>query len=225
MCRKLGMPVSATSRVKLLTELQWRCFGTLSETRVGLKRKFVGISTISKNRRDFVRIRTPPQTVHNDGTTTVNDTCWAAQILMFVHVSGFATSSDLGIVLPENCRNTNTNTSSVRFALVRWLAPHPDAVLRDNESRPICSPPFDINHALWTFAQEDHNIISERVVNQNIMNYDGDDVDQRLENSRLERRAMYGLVDPRSFERFMNCTRINVDTDDNTILETITLPF
>ncbi len=85
--------------------------------------------------------------------------------------------------------------------------------------------PFDINHALWTFAREDHNIISARVVNQNIMNYNGDDADQRLANSELERRAMYGLVDPQSFERFMNCTRINTDTDADTILETITIPF
>ena len=227
MCRKLMMSASAPNRMKLRTELQWRCFGTLSETRMGLKRKFVGISR-SPGRRDFVRIRTPAQNVADDGTITINDTCWAAQILMFVHVSGFTTESDSGIVLPEQCRNTEENTSSVRFALVRWLAAHPDAIIRDDKChklRPVCSPPFDINHALWTFAQEDHNIISERVVNINIMNYNGESMVQRLANAERERKAMYGLVDPQSFENLMNCTRINTDTDANTILETITIPF
>ena len=221
MCRKLKMSASAPNRKKIRTQLQWRCFGTLSQTRMGLKRKFVGVSR-SPGRRDFVRIKTPAQTVADDGTITIHDTCWAAQILMFVHVSGFTTS---GIVLPEQCRNTEKNTSSVCYALVRWLAAHPDAIIRDDKMRPVCSPPFDINHALWTFAQEDHNIISERVLNKNIMNYDGDSMVQRLANADRERKAMYGLVDPQSFENFMNCTRINTDTDTNTILETITIPF
>ena len=57
------------------------------------------------------------------------------------------------------------------------------------------------------------------------MSFEGDDMNQRLANSEQERRAMYGLVDPGSIEKFMNCTRINTDTDDNTIMETITLPF
>ena len=142
MCRKLKMPVSANNRVDLLTKLQWRCFGTLAETRVNAlwpKRKFVGISSISKDRRDFVHIHTPSHTVADDGTRTIIDTCWSAQILMFVYVSGFTTPADLGIVLPENCRNTNENTSSVRLALIRWLCPHPDAILRDAERRPVCS--------------------------------------------------------------------------------------
>jgi len=225
MCRKLGMRVSQISRAKLLSsQLQWRCFGALCEKRRNLKRKFVGISSLSKDRRDFVHIRTPAETVADDGTITAIDTCWAAQILMFLHVSGF-TTPDLGVFLPTNCRNSEANAASVRFALVRWLAPHPDALLRDDIRRPICSSPFDINHALWTFAKEDHNIISAAVVNRNIMNYEGDDMGERVANSRRERRAMYGLVDPGSFEQFMNCTRINTDVDDDTILETITLPF
>ena len=124
MCRKLGMPVTQDNRKDLLTQLQWRCYGALSETRRRIKRKFVGISSLSRNRRDFVRIQTPTQTVGDDGRITIHDVCWSAQILMFVHVSGFVTP-DLGIALPSNCRNTQENTSSVRFALVRWLAPHP----------------------------------------------------------------------------------------------------
>ena len=123
MCLKLVMEESANNRLKLVTELQWRCFGTFSDLR--LRRKFVGISSISKDRRDFVRLHTPSQTVAADGTITVIDTCWSAQILMFIHVSGFTTSSDSGIVLPEECRNTKTNTSSVHLALIRWFCPHP----------------------------------------------------------------------------------------------------
>ena len=223
MCRKLELPMTRNSRLKLLTELHWRCFGTLSESRAEFKRKFVGISKISKDRRDFVRLLTPAQIEADDGTVTVCDTCWSAQIIMFIHVSGFTDSG--GIKLPEKCRNSPENSSSVRLAFVRWLAPHPDTILRDAQRRPICSPPFDINHALWTFAKEDHNIISNRLVNKNIMNYEGADIPERIENSKRERKAMYDLVDPKSFSKFMNCTRINTDSDGDTILETITIPF
>ena len=57
------------------------------------------------------------------------------------------------------------------------------------------------------------------------MNYEGADIPERIENSKRERKAMYDLVDPKSFSKFMNCTRINTDSDGDTILETITIPF
>ena len=60
---------------------------------------------------------------------------------------------------------------------------------------------------------------------QNIMDYEGDGMNQRVANAERERRAMYALVDPHSFDTFMNCTRVNTDTDNDTILETITIPF
>ena len=70
---------------------------------------------------------------------------------MFVKVSGL---SEAGIDVPEEMRasaHNSCNEKSVTLALVRWLSPHADALLRDDQLRPVCPPPFDINHALWTF--------------------------------------------------------------------------
>ncbi len=65
---------------------------------------------------------------------------------MFIEVSGFGVDS--GIILPHHLRHPEPNTSTVTLALVRWMSPHPDALLRDSEHRPLCPSPFDINHAL-----------------------------------------------------------------------------
>jgi hypothetical protein len=159
---------------------------------------------------------------------------------MFVHIEGF--NKD-GIGLPKKFRSTTTQhgsdsgsdddgdgdgdgDSDVVFALIRWLTPHPDAVLRDSERRPICPAPLDINHALWTYATETRQLINRRIINKNLMCFPGQDAQERKHNAELERRAMFGLVQPQSFENFINCTRINTTTTREVeLLETITIPF
>jgi len=74
-----------------------------------------------------------------------------SQIIMFVKVSGFGQAS--GITLPLHVRNSEEDTSSVVFAVVRWLSAHPSATLRDSKGRPVCPPPLDTNHALWTYSK------------------------------------------------------------------------
>jgi hypothetical protein len=139
---------------------------------------------------------------------------------MFVKVSGFG--ADTGIVLPRYLRDADP--SSVVLALVRWLSPHERAMIRDAKKRPICSPPFDINHALWTYTKLPrarygfcgHIFGSQRGLF-------GSDVDIQRSAIARDRFGQYDLLDPRSFTSYVNCT--SIDGDPCTFLETITLPF
>ena len=189
--------------------------GVLTESRTGLRRKIVGFSNSQPNRRDFVRM-----------VGSENNTCLSAELLVFVKLSGFVDiPSDTGLFLPENCRNEITNNRSVVFALVRWLVPHPDALVRDFKLRPICPAPLDINHALWIYARSPRNSLTTNIIDNHIMFYEGDTPEARENSFISEREAFFDLVQPQSFDRFINCTPINIETATNTILETITLPF
>ena len=130
---------------------------------------------------------------------------------MFIKVTGF---DDTAIVIPECLRNPATNTDSVVMAVVRWLSPHPQALLRDSDLKPVCVPPFDVNHALWKFTRV----------------FDGEDIflitsdyNTRRANAENLAFARYDLIQIETIDTFMNCTC--VDNDSNTIMETITLPF
>lgn len=135
---------------------------------------------------------------------------------MFVRVSGFGAVR--GMRLPPCLRNPPTNLTSVVLALVRWLSPHPDAILRDSELRPVCPPPFDINHALWNYSAlpRPRDCMSGAHFERQVHLFDGHDADEL-------RRARYDFVQLESIDTFMNCT--TVDDDSSTVLETVTLPF
>ena len=215
LCKKINLEDSSENRLKLVQTLSFRCFGTIMQKRDQLRRKFVGISSTLPTRRDFVRI-----------AGRHDHTCLSAQILMFVHITDFAdVDNDFGIVLPQNYRSPPANTSSVTFALIRWLSPHPDALLRDKQFRPIAPSPLDINHALWTFTKSTEPQISMRTMRQNIRCYDGLNNEQRLGHAMLESRAVFDLVTTESLDTYINCTRVNTNTDHDTILETISIPF
>lgn len=202
-------------RARVCTELTWESFGSLVEQDDTLKRKFVGICRESPGRRDFVRIQAPVD----------SPTCLSAQIIMFLRISGFAIANTEGVVLPKSYRSPIGNTEFVVFALIRWLSPHPDALLRDRKRRPICPAPLDINHALWKYANEPREMLTTAVMNRNLMLYPGNSDEERVQNAIDEREAMFDLILPATLDSFMNCTTCNTTTDSNVILETITLPF
>ena len=140
---------------------------------------------------------------------------------MFVKVSGFGHGS--GIFLPSHMRYPDCNTHSCVFAVVRWLSPHPDTLLRDAKSRPICPVPFDINYALWTFSKR---VIRGRHVFRNPNNitrqvhlFPGPN---RRASAQQLNRAMYDMIEVQTIEHVINCTLID---DSNGILETLILPF
>ena len=86
----------------------------------------------------------------------------------------------------------------------------------------MCPSPLDINHALWRYSTENRPLLTQTIINRHLADYyPGLNVQDKLDNSILEREAMFDLVVPESFETFMNCSI----TDNNTLLETITLPF
>lgn len=142
---------------------------------------------------------------------------------MFVKVIGFGGIT--GISIPPRLRTPPTNTSSLVLTLVRWLSPHRTAVLRDAKLRPICVAPFDINHALWTFATLGARRASchgRRFASQ-LGLFPGSDDAMRRTHAQTHERAMYDFIAPETIDEYVNCTY--VDNDPNTLLETITLPF
>ena len=144
-------------------------------------------------------------------------------VIMFVRISGFGANS--GVELPLPLRNPPQNTKSVVLALIRWLVPHPNALLRDAERRPVCPPPFDINHALWQYSvlPRPRACLQRANVERHLSMFQGCTDNQRRDHAHSLRRARYDLVQVESIDKFMNCTTI--DNDPDTIMQTITLPF
>ena len=142
---------------------------------------------------------------------------------MFVQVTGFGHGS--GILLPESLRNPSTNTTSMVLALIRWLSPHPNALLTDERKNPICPAPFDINHALWTFykLQRPRASLSALDQVQQLHMFPGSDDTSRRDSVDRLSWARYDLIQLETIEHFMNCTFI--DGSQDIILETLTLPF
>ena len=203
--QKLGLPPTIASMSKIVKELQFQCYARLSmKSSCGTQRNIVGIDT--SGRRDFMRLKG-----EKDGTTL------SVQIIMFVHVSGF---SDDNIKLPSRLRNPTTNSASVVLALVRWLSPHPNAVLRDSERRPVCPAPFDINHSLWKFTKlsRTRESFNRRNIERQLHLFGG----QRARADRLS-KARYDLYEIENLNYFINCTHI--DDNSDVLLETHVLPF
>ena len=214
-CSKLGMADTREHRTHLMRRLTWTFSGVLEESRDGLRRKFVGLSSSHPRRRDFVRI---------EGTQ--NGTCLSGELYMFVVISGFDEDTrNGGVVLPKSLCNPHLEDRSVEFAFIRWLSPHPNALIRDTKLRPICPPPLDINHALWTYSRRPRGALTAAVIRKHIGFFHGDTEDERERSVDSEIDAYFDLVQPETLQRFINCTHVNVETDTHTILETITIPF
>ena len=143
---------------------------------------------------------------------------------MFIKISGFGSPGSF--VLPPTLRNPATNRSTLIVALVRWLSPHPNALRRDSEMRPMCPPPFDINHSLWTFTKTPRRRAAFRNdahLQRQLNLFEGSDELEKRANAETLCRARYDLVQIESIDKFMNCTAI--DNDNHTVLETVSLPF
>ena len=132
-----------------MRKLRWEFFGVLTTP----SRKFVATQPTT-TRRDFVRL---------EDDVSTRGTCLSAQLIMFIHLSGFSAA---GVPAVDD-------DDSVTYALIRWLTAHPRALVRDDTLRPLCPPPLDINHALWKFAEEDRSLLTPRIVNQHITYYPG----------------------------------------------------
>ena len=183
-----------------MRSLTWEFYGVLTTP----SRKLVA-SAPGNLRRDFVRLK---------DDVVGRGTCLSAQLITFIYLSGFGKDGGVPLVDGED---------SVSYALVRWLTPHPEALVRDTMQRPICPPPMDINHALWKFATENRPLLTPSIVNRHITSYPGGTMDDKVRHMHSEERAWFGLVEIDCIEEILNCTYVNGDLE--TILQTITLPF
>ena len=197
LCSKLKLDDSTRTHTLLAQHLRWEFFGSLVLRSATSSRKFVGVSP---TRRDFVHLITPEGEV----------TCWSAQVLVFVKISGF---EDF-MTLPAWSRDPPDNYTSWTLALVRWLSPHPNALVRDGQRRPLCTSPFGFNHALWTFTKQERPDLTDDVVLRNSQCYPD------TSSIISEKTARFDLIDIRWLKTYMNCTVI-----DDEVLETITIPF
>jgi hypothetical protein len=205
---KVAIEHSACNFMTAVKSLQWQCYGAWSQHTPDGKRTFVGFSD-KTSRRDFVRL----QGLEANTALTV-------AIKMFVKVSGFGHGS--GIFLPRHLRDPDNNEDSCVFAVVRWLSPHPDALLRDAKSRPICPAPFDINHGLWTFSKRHRTrpvFRNQGNITRQLHLFPGPN---RLASAYQLDRAMYDMIEVQTIDHLINCTLID---DSNSILETLVLPF
>ena len=197
LCSKFDIEDSYSTHWELMRHCQFDFWGSVSITSTDNTRKFVAIHN---DRRDFVRLR-----------GTHDGTCLSAQLIVFVRITGL---QDI-LAVPAHLENTSTDDSSITLALIRWLSPHPDAILRDQKMRPVCVPPFDINHALWTFSKTLRPELTDDIVISQESSYPD------AETVLSERDARYDLVLPESLNQHINCTVV----DRLNIMETITLPF
>ena len=197
-----------------LTKLNWDFYGAAELRRDSYRRNVVGVSTHSRGRRDFVRLK-----------GSENGAALSDQVIMFVRVTGFLGES---IAVPDHMLTPEDNTCTtnmVVLALVRWLSPHVTALERDTCLRPLCPPPFDINHTLWTFARAPRQrpYFSDNLFARQLHLFPGSNVlDQRQSASTMS-HAMFDFVTLESIDTYMNCTP--VDNDPNCLMESITLAF
>ena len=176
---------------------------------------------VEKTIRVFQRRYVPP---YNLCSTTVlrsfTQHVLVQQVLMFITISGFQDNTDEeGFEFPGHM--DKPNDGRLIFSLIRWMSPHPDAIVRDDHYRPVPPPPLSINHALWKFTSlpEQRESFIGRFFNAQRNLFASKPQSEILQLSR----AMYDLITPDTFSTYMNCTLINETTD--TMLETITLPF
>lgn len=206
LCSKLGITDSTRAHVLLAQRLRWEFYGSLVVSTETASKKFVGVSP---TRRDFVHLKTPNDMLVDNERRTIT-TIFSAQVLVFVKISGF---EDF-MTIPAWFRDSPDNDTSVTLALIRWLSPHPLALLRDKERRPLCSPPFEFNHALWTFTKTVRPNLTDAVVLRNSQCYP--DANSIID----EQSARFDLISISSLTTYMNCTVLG-----DQILETITIPF
>ena len=111
------------------------------------------------------------------------------------------------------------------LALIRWLSPHPNAIVRDPSLRPVAPPPLYLNHCLWEFTKQDlrRDSLNGRLFTPQLHLFPGRSPQDRRDSADALRYAMHDLITLDALGMIMNCTC--VDNDPNTILETVVLPF
>ena len=175
---------------------------------------------VTKKRRDILRIH---------GTERVNGcpNSLCCEAILFVTVSGLKDAAGLGDVAGQG--------DAIELLLGRWFSPHPSTGnCRDDEHRPLCPGPCNINHCLWTYAKASTNRRSlfdtdgtrSRMFNAQRHLF-GQTVGDQTFRAELDRNAYFGLIDVDSIINVVYMTTQFVDDGDvqdyTTWLETVTI--
>ena len=188
---KLRMAQTWTNIVFLAKTLDLKCFGSAILLSDDSKRKVVGTSSTSPDRRDFVRLK-----------GTVDNTALSVQVMCFVEVSGLKSAN---IPVPEDLLKPPTNACNsdrIVFALVRWLSPDRRCLLRDSKFLPLCPPPFGSNHALWTFTKLRcrRGYLSDHLFARQLPLFKGSDRAARREHAKTLKCARHDLIQLHSID-------------------------
>ena len=178
-------------------------------------------NTPSSRRRDILRCRG----VETTRSRTNALCCESVAFLVVRNLPAMTLPDHLVDQLRDGC---------LTFVIGRWFEPHPDAVERDAESRPVCPGPLHINNCLWRYAvnRADRRALISRdgrytqaVLSQ--MHVFGQDRESQVSCLENERRAYYCLVLPVNIISTTHmCPLFEPNTskpDYNTWLESVTL--
>ena len=130
LCPHLGLKKTIAETYEKLASLSFT-FGQLFVRADGQKFWATDCQyTHGKGRRDMLRLK---------GRDSRGD-AFTCETVCFVEVSGVTA------VCP-------TRADHLILVLVRWLEPHPGALSRDAQGRPLCPGPLHINNCLWRYAR------------------------------------------------------------------------
>ena len=223
MCMELNYP---GDQAPLFTTLQYR-FGQKLTRRDG--RIFWATDTRynydtglnSRKRRDVLHIK---------GTEQVRGVTNALCCEAVCFISVMAAHLNLSALY----RRQLQETGSLVLVLGRWFSPHPNAIHRDSQSRPVCPGELHINHCLWKYAVTPAPRRSIVLRNGNYTpsvfrspHIFGTTVDAQRRCMRDERRAYYCLLTPENIEQIVHmCPEFVPGTstpDTSTWLQTVAL--
>ena len=174
-----------------------------------------------KKRRDILRVHGTEQV-----NGCLNSLCCEA--ILFVSISGLRDCPGL--------RDVVDRSDEVTLLLGRWFSPHPSTGNgRDDQHRPLCPGPCNINQCLWTYAR----VPTRR---RALCNADGSQspafnahrrlfggtLSDQMARRALDERAYFCLIDVKAISHVVHMTPqfVNDDTvEDYTCwLQTVTVP-
>ena len=163
----------------------------------------------------------------SNGDVVQRNTAMCCQAICFVTVRNL-----LGEFGRGNIRGIGGD--SYTFVLVRWFQAHPDATQRNDSFMPLCPPPFNINHALWQYAEARsfRSLIFDSFSRRPTKHWQdqccmfGETRDDQIRRWQDERRAYYGLIRPCKIQSLAYMSEefeLNTTRESSTWIQTINM--
>ena len=182
-----------------------------------------------RRRRDAFLMKEPEteRAMLPNGDYVTRTTAMCCQAICFVTIGGLTAEFGRGII-------NGIEGDSCTFALVRWFQAHPAARERNDLHLPMCPSPFNINHALWQYAetQSFRSLLICSFSGRPTRHFEeqsfmfGETRDEQLTCLHGEKRAYYGLIKPcniRSLAYMSEEFELNTTRESSTWIHTINL--